>query len=93
MPWRPSSVQTGERLPKALRPVNRYPPSTRSAFVLESSTGRSLPDSAWPAAKTSPRPAASSIQSQDLSPAPCSVCATPTQYVCMFVPRAVAGAQ
>ena len=37
-----------------MRPVNRQPPSTRSALVVERNSGTSLPASPWPAAKTWP---------------------------------------
>jgi len=46
---------TGVRLPNIFRPVKAvFPPSTRSALVVESRPGMSLHDSAWPAANTSP---------------------------------------
>src|SRR6266498_1183632 len=54
MPCKPRRVHAGVKLPKAFRPVNRYPPSTRSALVVDKSAGRSFPVSAWPAANTSP---------------------------------------
>ena len=75
-----------------MRPVRRYPPSTRSATHVDSSTGMSLPTSAWPAAKTSPSTAASRIQRSDVSPARSSSVAMPTQYECMLIASAVAGA-
>ena len=46
MPWRPRNVHIGLRLPKCLWPVKRYPPLTRSALVVDRSTGMSFPFSA-----------------------------------------------
>ena len=42
IPCKPRYVQTGDRLPNILRPVNRKPPSTLSALVVDSSTGMSF---------------------------------------------------
>lgn len=53
---------------EGLRPSILWPPSTAVAFVVEKSSGMSLPDSAWPAAKTSPLPASSSSHFIDSSP-------------------------
>ena len=52
--WQPNRVHTGVKLPNDLRPVIVYPPSTRSALVVEENSDVSLPLSAWPAANTSP---------------------------------------
>ena len=92
MAWIPRKVQTGVRLPKDLRPVNLYPPSTFSALVVESNTGMSLPLSACPAAKIAPSTAAFNIHSVDMSPLRHTSAARPVQYKCMFTPKAVGAA-
>ncbi len=69
IPWIPRRVQTGVSEPNILCPVNVYPPSTGSARVTAINTGKSLPASPWPAAKTSPATASSSIQVSEWSPA------------------------
>ena len=78
-PCSPSRVHTGVRLPKALRPVNLYPPGTFSALVADITIEVSLPGSAWPAAKISPLPASSRMNPTDLSPMRQLSAAVPTQ--------------
>ena len=80
IPWRPRRIHTGVRLPKDFRPVNVYPPSTRSALVVDENSDVSLPLSAWPAANTWPSAASWSIHSTDLSPLRHTSAAVPTQY-------------
>ena len=53
--WNPPSVHTGVSDPKILWPLIFQPPSTRSAVLEDSSSGRSLPASPCRAARTSPR--------------------------------------
>ena len=79
MAWKPPYVQTGVRLPKILWPLSFQPPSTRSAVVVDSSRGMSLPGSPWMAAKISPSAAFSRMKRHESSPIFSRSAATPVQ--------------
>ena len=51
MAWRPRRSHTGPSEPNSLRPWSRQPPGTRSARVVDSAMGMSLPISACPDAE------------------------------------------
>ena len=66
-------------LPKILCPLMFHPPSTRSAVVVDSSSGMSFPGSPWMAAKTSPSAARSRMNRHDSSPVRSRSAASPVQ--------------
>ena len=70
----------------------RQPPGTRSARVVDSAIGMSLPASPCPEARTSPDVAQSRIRWPNGWPKRARSAPSPTQYRCMLVDKAVAGA-
>ena len=79
MAWKPPKSQTGVRLPKILWPLSSQPPSTRSAAVVDSSSGMSLPGSPWIAAKILPSAARSRMNRHESSPILTRSAASPVQ--------------